>query len=314
MQRTNFKRMKATLRLLYVLPFLLTLNAASARLRVVATTPDIAALVQEVGGSEIDLVTLARPTEDPHAVEPKPSLMVKLNRADVLIHGGAELEDGWLTPLLQGARNAKIAPGAPGNIRANQGVPMLEIPSVLDRSAGDIHAAGNPHYLVDPVNAKLAAATITEALTRLDPGSASVFRANYTRFSAVLDAKLEQWRKLMEPARGRHAAAYHNSWVYFARRFGFTIDLFLEPKPGIPPSPGHLAEVVSKMKQEQARIILTDSYLDRRTAQTVASRAEAVVVEVSHFPGGIKGTEAGYIPLLDKLVGDIAAAFKTNQP
>lgn len=285
---------------------------ASAKLRVVATTPDLGALASAVGGSEIELSTLVRPTEDPHFVEPKPGLMVKLNRADVLIQGGAELEDGWLNPLLQGARNSKIQPGAPGNIRANEGVPMLEIPASMDRSKGDIHAAGNPHYLIDPVNAKLAAATIMQGFAKLDPASANIYRANYTRFVAALDAKLEEWQKLLEPCKGQCVVAYHNSWVYFAKRFGFTIDLFLEPKPGIPPSPGHLATVISKMKQQQAHVIMVDPYLDRRTADTVAARTEAVVVEVSHFPGGIKGTEGGYIDLLDRLVRDLGMAFKAH--
>lgn len=289
-----------------------TATGAWAKLRVVATTPDLGALASAVGGAEIELTTLVRPTEDPHFVEPKPSLIVKLNRADVLIQGGAELEDGWLKSLVEGARNSKINPGAPGNILANKGVPMLEVPGSLDRSKGDIHAGGNPHYLVDPVNAKLAAATIMEGFVKLDPTSAAVYRANYSRFAAALDDKLTEWQRLLEPCKGQCVVAYHNSWVYFAKRFGFTIDLFLEPKPGIPPSPGHLANVISKMKQEQAHVILADSYLDRRTADAVAARTDAVVVEVSHFPGGIKGTELGYIALLDRLVTDLAKAFKTH--
>ena len=298
----------------YILGLLVACLApsASAKLRVVATTPDLGALASAVGGSEIEMTTLVRPTEDPHFVEPKPSLIVKLNRADVLIQGGAELEDGWLKPLVQGARNPKINVGAPGNILANKGVPMLEVPTSLDRSKGDIHAGGNPHYLVDPVNAKLAAATIMEGFAKLDPGSAEVYRANYSRFATALDAKLAEWQKLLDPCKGQCVVAYHNSWVYFAKRFGFTIDLFLEPKPGIPPSPGHLGNIISKMKQEQAHVIIADSYLDRRTADAVAARTDAVVVEVSHFPGGIKGTEQGYIALLDRIVSDLAKAFKTH--
>jgi ABC-type Zn uptake system ZnuABC Zn-binding protein ZnuA len=302
-----------TLRILFSALLALHTFPATAKLRVVATTADLASLAQAVGGSEIDITTLARPTEDPHFVEPKPSLMLKLNRADALLHGGAELEQGWLGPLIQGCRNSKIQPGAPGNIPANQGIQMLEIPDKLDRSKGDIHAAGNPHYLIDPINAKVVSATIAEAFTKLDPGSASVYRANCVRFAAALDAKLAEWLKQLEPCKGQCVVAYHNSWVYFARRFGFTIDLFLEPKPGIPPSPAHLGNVIAKMRLENAHVILADVYTDQRTAETVAARTDAVVVEVSQFPGGLKGTESGYIALLDRIVADLAKAFKTHQ-
>src|SRR4249920_2499114 len=150
---------------------------AQAKLNVVATTADLAAIAREIGGEHVELTVLARPTEDPHFVDPKPSFMVKLNRADALIQGGAELEIGWLPPLLQGARNSKIAPGGAGNIHANAGVEMLDVPSQLDRSKGDIHAAGNPHYLVDPLNAKIAARNIADGFSKLDPGTADTYKA-----------------------------------------------------------------------------------------------------------------------------------------
>lgn len=297
------------------LVLLITLHCtpAMSKLRVVATTPDLASLAQAVGGAEAEVVSLVRPTEDPHFVEPKPSLILKLSRADVLIHGGADLESAWLGQLIQASRNGKISAGQPGNVPANNGITMLEIPTALDRSKGDIHAGGNPHFLVDPVNARLAAATITEAFAKVDPGSAKLYRGNYERFAATLETKTAEWQRMLEPCKGKCVVAYHNSWLYFAKRFGFTIDLFLEPKPGIPPSPAHLATVISRMKQEQAHVILADSYLDRRTADVVASRTDAVVVEVSHFPGGVKGTEAGYVALLDKLVGDVAKAFNSHK-
>jgi len=282
---------------------------AQAKLNVVATTADLAAIAHEIGADHVELVTLARPTEDPHFVDPKPSFIVKLNRADALIQGGAELEIGWLPPLVQGARNSKIAPGGAGDIRANVGVQMLEIPSQLDRSKGDIHAAGNPHYLVDPVNAKIVARNIADAFAKLDPGAAPAYKANFERFAATLDKKLTEWLQKLAPCKGECVVAYHNSWTYFADRFGFKINLFLEPKPGIPPTPAHLADVISRMKEQHAHIILVDFYLDSRTAETVASRTGATVVPVSQFPGAIKGTEGGYIALMDYLVDALTKAF-----
>jgi zinc/manganese transport system substrate-binding protein len=282
---------------------------ALAKLNVVATTPDLASIAKEIGGEHIELTILAKPTEDPHFVDAKPSLIVKLNRADVLIEGGAELETGWLPHLLDQSRNAKLAAGAPGHVVCSQGVPLKEIPTALDRSKGDIHAAGNPHYLVDPANAKIVAQNITEAFCSLDEKSAAAYRANLKRFTEALDAKMAEWQKKLEPFKGQQVVAYHNSWLYFGDCFGLKIDLFLEPKPGVPPTPRHLADVILKMKADKIHVILVDPYLDRRTAETAASRTGATVVDMTQFPGGVKGTEGGYIALMDYLVNAVAKAL-----
>ena len=283
--------------------------SAHAKLNVVATTPDIAAIAKEIGGDKIELTTMARPTEDPHFVDAKPSFIVKLNKADVLIHGGAELEVGWLPKLIEQARNAKIISAAKGEVRCCEGVRMLEVPEKLDRSAGDIHAAGNPHFLVDPKNAKIVAHHIAEAFASLDAANRSFYEANSARFIAVLDAKLVEWQARLAPFRGQHVVAYHNSWLYFADRFELKIEIFLEPKPGIPPSPAHLATVMAKMKEQNARVVIVDPYLNRKTAETVARGTGAKVVDVTQFPGGVKGTEGGYIALMDYLVNSLATAL-----
>ena len=283
---------------------------ALAKLSVVATTPDLGTIAREIGGTHIELTTLAKPTEDPHFVDAKPSLIVKLNRADVLIDGGAELEIGWLPRLLEQARNPKLAAGSPGRVVCSEGVPLKEIPTALDRSRGDIHAAGNPHYAVDPVNANIVARNIARAFCALDEKSAEVYRANLKKFTDALDARLVEWQKKLEPFKGQQVAAYHNSWLYFGDRFGLKIDVFLEPKPGVPPTPRHLADVIVKMKADKVRAILVDPYLDRRIAETVAARTGATVVEVTHFPGGVKGTEGGYVALLDYLVNAVAEALR----
>ena len=284
-------------------------GTAQAKLNVVCTTPDIASIVAAVGGTQVKITTLARPTEDPHFVDAKPSFIVKLNRADVLVEGGAELEIGWLPPLLQGARNEKIQSGQPGRILANQGITMLEVPTTLDRSLGDIHAAGNPHFLVDPDNAKILAHHIAEAFCALDAADCATYQANLKKFLAAVDAKMVEWEKQLAPFKGQHVVAYHNSWVYFAKRFGLKVDLFLEPKPGIPPSPAHLAFVIGKMKEEKAHVIMVPPYLNRRTAETVARETNATVVDVAQFPGAIKGTEGGYLALMDYLVNSISTAL-----
>lgn len=280
-----------------------------AKLNVVATTADFAAIAKEIGGDYVEVATLAKPTEDPHFVDAKPGFITKLNRADVLIEGGAELEQGWLRPLLENARNLKIVSGAPGRVIGNAFVKMLGVPATLDRSRGDIHAAGNPHYLVDPVNAKIVAANIGEALCKVDSKSCDIYRANEKRFQQTIDTRLAEWQKELAPYKGAHLVAYHDSWPYFAERFGLKIELFLEPKPGIPPTPSHLTTLIQRMQEQNARVILVDAYLNRRHAESIAARTGAVTVPVTHFPGGQKGTEGGYVPLIDYLVRSISQAL-----
>ncbi len=288
-------------------------HVADATLNVVATLPDLGALAQAVGGPRVQVACLAQPTEDPHFVEPKPSLVVKLSRAGVLLEGGAELEKGWLEPLLDRARNPRIAVGAPGRVACNAQITLLEIPTALDRSQGDLHASGNPHYLVDPLNAKLVAAQIAAAFSRLDVDGTAEYQARLKSFQERLDAAYAGCRKLLEPFKGRHLAAYHNSWLYFANRFDLKIDIFLEPKPGLPPTPAHLATVATRIKAEQVPAILLDPYLDRRSAEMVAERTGAKVVEVAQYPGSLKGTEGDYIKLMDANVRAIARAFASGR-
>ena len=281
--------------------------AASAKLTVVATTPDLGAIAHAIGGDQIELTTLAKPTEDPHFVDAKPSFIVRLNRADALIEGGAELEAGWLTPLLEGSRNPKLEAGKPGRIAAAEGVALLEVPVALDRSQGDIHASGNPHFLTDPVNAKIVAAHIAQSFSALDPGATATFAANLQAFNVRLDAKLTEWQRLLAPYRGRPVVTYHNYWIYFGQRFGLPMDLYLEPKPGIPPTPAHLAQVITKINAAHLKLIAVQPYQNRRTAETVASHTGATVLDWPSFPGG-KGTET-YEAWIDLLVKSTAHGF-----
>jgi zinc/manganese transport system substrate-binding protein len=281
------------------------------KLSVVTTTPDLGALAREIGGDAVDVKTLAKPSEDPHFVDAKPSHIVTLNRADVLIEGGAELEQGWLPPLLENARNDKIAAGAPGLVIASQGIHMLEVPATLDRSRGDVHSQGNPHFLIDPVDAKIVAANIANHFAQVDPANAAMYKANLARFNAAVDAKLGEWQRIMAPFKGAKVVTYHNDFVYFADRFKLDVVETLEPKPGIAPSPAHLAKVIGTMKSENAHVVLVQPYQNRKTAETVAREANGTVVDFSQQPGAIKGTDT-YVQLMDTLVKSIATAFQAK--
>jgi len=305
----TFNRMKHSIKTIVLTALLASVGTLQAKLNVVVTTPDLASIVKEVGGALVEITTLAKPTEDPHFVDAKPSFIVKLNKASAIVEGGAELEIGWLPPLLEGARNPRLASGAPGHIACQQGIQLLEVPTTLDRSKGDIHAAGNPHFMMDPVNARTVAMHITEAFCKLDSRSCETYQANLKKFTEALDAKLAEWQRTLLPYKGQRVVAYHNSWPYFAERFGLKIDLFLEPKPGIPPTPSHLAEVITRMKEEKDRVIFVEPFLNRKTAEAVAKNTGAVVLDVCQFPGGVKGTEGGYIQLMDYLVNGLAKAL-----
>jgi len=283
-----------------------------AKLNVVATTPDFAALASAIGGDRVTVSAIAKPTEDPHFVDARPSFIMKLAKADVLIEGGAELELGWLPPLTEGARNKNIAVGTPGRIRASDGITMLEIPGTLDRSQGDIHAAGNPHFLVDPVNALIVAGHFASAFAGIDPAGADAYQANLRQFTERLNAKLTAWQAKLAPFQGRGVVSYHNTWPYFARRFGLKFELFLEPKPGVPPTPGHLVEVIQRMKAGGVNAILVEPFQSRQTAAKVAGETGATVVEVTQYPGGVKGTEAGYIEMIDQMVEGLAKALTAD--
>ena len=287
--------------------------AAQAKLEIVATTPDFGSIAAEIGGSRASVTTLAKPTEDPHFVDAKPSFIVKLNRADALVEGGSELEIGWLPALLDQSRNSRLALGAAGRISCSQGISLVEIPATLDRSRGDIHAAGNPHYMTDPLNAKIVAEHIANAFCQLDPKSCDTYRANLRKFTEELESKSAEWEKVLAPFKGQRVVAYHDTWPYFARRFGLNIDVFLEPKPGIPPTPVHLAEVISRMKAEHIHVILVEPYQNRKTAEAVAADTAATVVDVAQFPGGVNATGRGYIALMDYLVHSIAKALNEGK-
>src|SRR5450432_2853783 len=302
--------MKTIAKILAATALLLTTSLTThAKINVVATLPDFAALASEIGGDKVDVTVLAKPTEDPHFVDARPSFVVKLRQADVLIDGGAELEIGWLPPLLQNARNPKIEAGKPGRVQASQGIRLMNVPAEVTRAAGDVHALGNPHFMTDPIIAKTVALHIAQSFAAVDAPNAAFYDANYKKFEATINAKLQEWGTAMLPFKGQSVVAYHDSWVYFAHRFGLNIDVFLEPKPGIPPSPSHLAEVIEKMKAQKIKAIIVEPFHDRKIAEKVASSTGAKVVDFAQYPGALPDTDS-YVKLIDALVSRLVAAMK----
>lgn len=287
-------------------------SAPAKTLNVVATTPDLAALAKAIGGDAVDVKSLAKPTEDPHFVDAKPSHVVTLNRADVLIDGGAELEMGWLPPLLESARNDKIAAGAAGRVSASLGIHMLEVPTSFDRSKGDVHAMGNPHFLLDPQNVRLVVTQIAEHLAKVDPASAALYQGNLKKFLATLDAKSAEWQKALEPYRGAKIVTYHKDFVYLAARYQLNIVENLEPKPGIEPSPVHLASVIGTMRAQKVRVILVQPFQNRKTAENVAQQTDAVVLNLAQQPG-VTANTATYFELMDSIVHTLATALQEKK-
>jgi len=285
-----------------------------AKLNVVASTPDLGSIAREVGGDRIEVTSLAKGTEDPHFVDAKPSFIRILNQADVLIEGGADLEVGWLPPLVLNARNPKIQLGQPGRIIAAEVIRLLEVPvGPLDRSLGDVHPFGNPHFTLDPVNGKLIARLMAERFCAIAPGDCEVFKANLKQFEDKVDARLAVWRKQMAPLRGTKVVSYHKSYSYLAERFGLRVVNTIEPKPGIPPSASHVQDLVAQMKAEGVALILVEPNRERKTPAFLAQETGAKVVLVPSMVGGSK--EAGDYPaLFDSIVKTVLDAVDQRRP
>lgn len=254
---------------------------AKDKLRVVTSLTDLKSITELIGGDKVDVFAIATGFQNPHFVDPKPSYILKLAKADVFATVGLDLEIGWVPPLLNSARNAKILKGGPGYVDASVNVPLLQVPSSVNRGEGDIHIYGNPHYWLDPANGKSIAQNIYEALVRLAPEDQAYFQANLNKFNAQIDAKIKEWSAKMLPFKGTKIIAYHNEWPYFEQRFGLKIVDFLEPKPGIPPTPSQLAKVISEMKRDNIKIVITSPYFTAQSADLVARNVGGKVVTLA---------------------------------
>jgi zinc/manganese transport system substrate-binding protein len=289
--------------------WLSAIQPAAAELRVVATTSDLAYFAQTVGGNKVHVDAICQGTQDPHFVQARPSYMVTLSRADLVVAVGLELEVGWLPSLIQGARNPDINPGHPGYFEAASAIKPIDIPQGgVDRSHGDIHPFGNPHFWLDPLNAKLAVRALAERMAQLDAENAGVFRANAKAFEQRIDQKMQQWNAQMAPFRGAKIASYHATFNYFHNRFGLASIGYLEDRPGIPPSPAHLVDLIRQMKEQKVPVIFHESFYDHATSDMVGARAGAKVLILPTAVGGASGTET-YEKLIDYIVGRFTAAM-----
>jgi zinc/manganese transport system substrate-binding protein len=287
---------------------------AAAALRVVTTTEGLAALAREVGGDRIEVQSLARGTQDPHFVDANPILAVKLRSADLLVDVGLELEIGWLPPLVVQSRNAAIAPGGPRRFTAASAISVLDVPTgPVDRSVGDLHAGGNPHFLTDPRRAVQVAQALSLKLTQLDPAGAAVYADRTATFARTIDADLVRWRAALAPFAGRKVFTHHRTLTYFLDWTGLVSAGEMEPKPGTPPPAAHLARMVEVAKQQGVKADLVERYYDARSDEVVAKAAGLPVVQLPGDVGGEKEA-ASYPAYLDLLVRRVVAALGAGAP
>ncbi|NUR56118.1 MAG: zinc ABC transporter substrate-binding protein [Acidobacteria bacterium] len=289
---------------------LLTAAPARAALRVVAATQDLASIAQEVGGDKIRIDALAKGYQDPHFVEAKPSFVLLLNKADLLIVVGRDLEIGWLPPLITQSRNARIQAGAQGYLDASLTAKILELPTgQITRAMGDVHPLGNPHYWLDPENGRRAAKAIQAKLAELDGANAAYYQQREADFEQRLTAAEQRWKATMAPYKGLKVVTYHRSWPNFADAFGLDVVGYVEPKPGIPPTPQHTLEVINAMRTQHVKIIIVEPYFDLKTPNSIASQTGAKVLVLPPSVGGVPAA-TDYFKLFDTDLNMLVTAVK----
>ena len=294
--------------------FLSLVSVAEAKkVNVVTATTDLAALAQEVGGDRISVESIAKGYQDPHFVEAKPSFLLKLRQADLLIVVGLQLEIGWLPPLITQSGNARIQVGANGYLDASQFAEILEIPTgVVTRAMGDVHPLGNPHYWLDPDNGRRIARGIAQKLGELDPADNSYFQERLEDFDKRLTSAEQKWDTELAPYHGRKLVTYHNSFTNFAKHFHLNVIGYVEPRPGIPPTPSHTIDLIGLMKRENCKLVLVEPYFDLKTPNSIGSATGAKVVVYLPSIGGEKQV-TNYFELFDYDIGLLTKAFQSVQ-
>jgi zinc/manganese transport system substrate-binding protein len=283
---------------------------ALAKVKVVTTLQDLASIADSVGVDRVETFSLARGYQDPHFVDAKPSFVLKLAKADLLIVAGLELEVGYLPPLVDQSRNEKIRPGSPGYLDASKGCDILQRPTEqVTRAMGDVHPYGNPHYWTDPSNGKVIARAIAAKLTQLDPAGKADYDKNLAAFEAKLDARSKEWDAKMAPYVGTKVVTFHDSWPNFAKRFRLTVAGHVEPKPGIPPTPSHTLEIINLIQSDKIPLILVEPYFDRKTPDSIAAKTGATVVTFYPSVGGVPAIK-DYFDLFDYDIDAFVAAMK----
>jgi zinc/manganese transport system substrate-binding protein len=288
-------------------------SSEAKKLNIITATTDMAALAQEVGGDKVNVESMAKGYQDPHFVEPKPSFLLKLRQADLLVTVGLQLEIGWLPPLITQSGNPRIQVGAAGYLDASQFAEILDIPmGTVTRAMGDVHPLGNPHYWLDPDNGRRVARGIAAKLGEMDTPDAAYFQQRYQDFDKRLTAAEQKWDAEMKPFHGRKVVTYHNSFPNFAKHFGLNVIGYVEPRPGIPPTPSHTIELIGLMKRENTKLILVEPYFDLKTPNSVAAQTGGKVVQYMPSVGGEKDI-TDYFKLFDYNIDLLSKAFQATQ-
>jgi zinc/manganese transport system substrate-binding protein len=303
--------MRRTISVLTLVTWAWSLAApAQGNLNVMTTTEDLASIASEVGGDRVAVESMAKGYQDPHFVEAKPSFILKLQKADVLVAVGRDLELGWLPPLITQSRNARIQPGGSGYVDASLTAQILEVPQgQITRAMGDLHALGNPHYWLDPQNGKRIATVMADKFSELRPGDRSYFEQRLASFVLRLDEAEKRWLGIMAPFKGTKVVTYHRSFPNLAHRFGLEIVGYVEPRPGIPPAPQHTLSLINEMKRSNIKLILVEPYFDLKTPNSIARATGAEVVVMPPSVGGVKEA-SNYIALFDYDVNLLVTAIK----
>jgi zinc/manganese transport system substrate-binding protein len=283
---------------------------AQGKLNIIATTEDLASIGREIGGDRVSIESIARGYQDPHFVEAKPSFILKLQKADLLIVVGRELEIGWLPPLITQSRNSKIQPGGDGYLDASLQVEILEIPTgQITRAMGDVHPLGNPHYWLDPENGKRIGKEIADKLSQLRPNDRAFFQQQLASFSSRIDEGERRWLAMMAPYKGTKVVTYHRSFPNFAKRFGLDIIGYVEPRPGIPPTPQHTLDLINEMKRQNVKIVMVEPYFDLKTPNSIGRETGAEVLVMPPSVGGVKEV-TDFFKLFDYDINLLITAFK----
>lgn len=286
-------------------------HISEAQIKVVTTLPDLASITQYVGGNHVDVFSIAKGYQNPHFVDPKPSYILKLSRADMFVTVGLDLELGWSPQLLQSSRNSKIQKGNPGYVDVSEGIALLQVPTTTSREEGDIHIYGNPHYWLDPDRGKQIAQNIYNHLVQIDPKNQADYANNLKAFDDKIDQKVVVWEQKMAPYRNTEVIAYHNEWVYFEQRFGLQIVDFLEPKPGIPPTPSQLVKIINEVKSRNIKLLINSPYYTSSSPDVVARNTDIKIVQLATMTGGYDEIK-DYFDLFDYDINKIVDALSNN--
>ncbi len=279
------------------------------KINVVTTTTDLKSITELIGNDKVDVFSIATGYQNPHFVDPKPSFIIKLSKADMFVTVGLDLETGWSPQLLLSSRNPKIQKGSEGYVDASAGITLMQVPSSINRGEGDIHVYGNPHYWLSPVNGKQIAKNICDRLKKISPENKDYFEANLKAFNTKIDLKLQEWTRKMSQFKGSKIIAYHNEWCYFEHQFGLVIFDFLEPKPGIPPTPSHLVKVISEVKDNNIKVIITSPYFTTSSADVVSKQTGAKTIILGTSVGAFDDIK-DYFDLFDYDIDKLIQGFK----